>query len=303
MPVISNERRTFSVDSQTISIPRSLSFHNNCEVHYNQRVANALYRHVKTMVVLLDTHCPGEYWAIGGTLLGALRWQTILPWDDDFDFAVTTTGYASLLAANARIQEDFGYDLVESAIGMKVYDGCDFLGDLFVCDYLTPSRLVYAGPFINGVSYFYTHQYVFHQIAFRHTDVFPIVRKPFGAFSLPCPRKYNRIVCNNYNDSVFTTIKLPNGFATHATLPKAFYIASFKTIQVTHLKFPYTTQLIFVLIGLMIHCNMHGVYNGRPFMRGAMWTDVDMRFMELVNPEVVRHLSYIAISSVVNRVL
>jgi hypothetical protein len=38
-------------------------------------------------------------------------------------------------------------------------------------------------------------------------------------------------------------------------------------------------------------------------MRGAMWTDVDMRFMELVNPEVVRHLFYIAISSVVNRVL
>ena len=68
-------------------------------------------------------------------------------------------------------------------IGVKVYDGDDCLGDIFVCDYLTPSRMVYSGPFIDGVSYFYTHQYVFHQIEFRHTDVFPIVRKPFGAFS------------------------------------------------------------------------------------------------------------------------
>lgn len=282
MPVLSNDQRRFTIGQRTYVIPSSLSFHERECAHFCQHRADELERHVLTMTAFLDGFCPGHYWAIGGTLLGAIRWQTILPWDDDVDFAVTATGYQQIVGAMAHIHEQWGYELVESMMGLKVYLGEQCIGDIFVCDYKKPGRLVYSGPLVDGVSYFYTHRYVFHQIAFRHTDVFPLVRRPFGAHSLPCPRRYRRILHNNYNASVFTTIRQPSGVISHSTLPKSFYQTSFRVFR-PH-KNRNFVRLLFCMVGMTIHRNMMGVYNGKPFMKGSL--RYEELFEELRRPDV-----------------
>jgi len=287
MPRISNTKRRFSICGKSYTIPDTISFKNNCIVEFNQNQADTLYKHILNVIEILDNFCSGEYWAIGGTLLGTIRWQTILPWDDDLDFAVTTKGYSLLVDNIYKINNHYGYEFLEYLGGIVVYHDNVFVGDIFVCDYLDNKHLVYSGPVIDGVSTFHVHKYLLNQIKFKDTDVFPLIRKPFGNKTIPCPKKYTKILHNNYTKGVLETIILPKINNLHLSISKEIY---------TELQLYYTRNYYkdnpetFILFSSIFRYIVN--YNMKDFTKSKDLLNVNINYPNLLKEQLKPEIIY-----------
>jgi len=71
-------------------IMKKLSFEGNVPKILTNEALNQMYDLTKFIHNLFIEHNI-NYFAIGGTLLGAIRHKTFIPWDDDVDFAVVGT--------------------------------------------------------------------------------------------------------------------------------------------------------------------------------------------------------------------
>jgi hypothetical protein len=287
MPAISNDQRAFTINGKQHNIPNDISFKDNCQIDFNQNQADTLCKDILNIIHILDQFCPGEYWAVGGTLLGTIRWNTILPWDDDCDFGVTMKGYEMLLENLSNITT---YEFIVTIPGMKIYLGDRCIGDIFVCDTKKGEKhLVYSGPVYDGISSFVMYDYIFHQIRFKQSDVFPLIRKPFGNTTIPCPGNYMKILHNNYKPGVLNTIITPPVSNSHAMIPKTFFIVMYKYAKL-HTIGPETAKILCSIFGLVMNLNMSPFMNNNSF---SIMNDINfIRLLEEQSKDEVQSHQY-----------
>ena len=77
-----------------------------------------LYQLMKDVHQILENNNI-EYWADGGTLLGAIRHKGIIPWDDDLDIGIMNTEYNKFKKLKSVFKK-CGYKLVKHWLGYKI---------------------------------------------------------------------------------------------------------------------------------------------------------------------------------------
>ena len=204
-------------------------------IRININDATLLYQHVKYLSKVLDEY-ELDYFAVGGTLLGAIRHQGVIPWDLDVDVAITKSTYDAICSLTTQLSAiDQRYQWKDTKLpGLRVYYQGSAVIDLFIVDHIGTdidstkdnvdlenndgvlthdeyqnNWMAYSAPYCNNVPTFETHTTCFPKLRFRYRDLFPTHKIPFEDFLIRVPHDAKAICAINYNPQCFTTIIAP----------------------------------------------------------------------------------------------
>jgi len=153
------------------------------------------------------------YSVVSGTLLGAVRHEGIMPWDNDLDIAIFgKNNYVKINILKNKFNSKF--TIKNYITGFKLYYYEEALGEIFIMD-LLENKYIYSGPYINNKPY-YIMNYVFPFISYLVEDIFPLKNHKFENFNVCVPNNYEKILKQNYNSNVLTEYRYnPNHNKLH----------------------------------------------------------------------------------------
>lgn len=173
-------------------------------MHPKKRTAYYKYTHV--IIELLEKHNV-EYIAYAGTLLGAVRHEGFIPWDDDIDIMVPENQKQKLVAAMSDLT-NYGVKpgrvhSFDEGLYQIVPDSDIFFEGIKPC-YLGFDIFIGTIETLDGVDYYHFKSPIFYK-AFNNNrlpveDYYPLKRYQFGPISMWGPAKIDRYFENcGYN--------------------------------------------------------------------------------------------------------
>ena len=79
-----------------------------------------LYKMLKDTSQIFDQY-QIKYWADGGTFLGAVRHNGIIPWDDDLDLGILEGSLSKIFIKLKKSLREKGYGIVKQNFGYKIF--------------------------------------------------------------------------------------------------------------------------------------------------------------------------------------
>ena len=205
MPIFDNKHKY--VVGKTKHVVKDLVIDKPYE--YSSEKLELLYQHSKYLFPLLDLH-KIEYFAVGGTLLGAIRHQGLIPWDNDIDIGIDYKEFLKLKELLDELNKvNSSYYWVETLPGIRIYYKDYAIVDFFVCD-SKDNKYMYSYPYDDGIPSFEVHMYCFPKIIFDKNQIFPVKKVQFEDMFISVPKNHTHALFVNYNEKVLSTVITPS---------------------------------------------------------------------------------------------
>ncbi len=156
---------------------------------------NLLHNLVAVVISQLDAHNV-IYWAGSGTLLGIIRHQDLIPWDDDVDLAVVYD-QENMARVNSMLEalQHKGYPCGNTESGIKILhkDTLSFPWvDLMMVELGPNNRYTQCGKLAKTV---------WSQVNYNHDHIFPTKQMAFGPNQVAVPNQPEKVLDDEFGPS------------------------------------------------------------------------------------------------------
>ena len=197
------------------------------EKHYEYKVDGNKKKTFKKLLKIIKLwnemakECGIDYWACGGTLLGAVRHSGFIPWDNDIDISIMLS---DLKKVKKNLDEHPVLKYYESMCGLRVYiseneDDNETVMDIFICDYYNKITINFCGALTDQGDPTWWMSELFPNQHIYGSELYPLKEIAFEDTTIMVPNNEINVLYRNFSDKCLTACKI----SSHVTFHEGYF--------------------------------------------------------------------------------